>query len=166
MVLKPFLLLGILVGGQTVSRPAGPVATRRAASSGTYVARAFNHKPLPAQLRIATTNGYYHWVKLDEAILRLTPDGKFAASFKYYHEHLPGTQSPSPSPLLLDSRRGTYSVSGSSITFVAEQSKKANPGKPLTGTIRNGEIELHYQIRDGQKMRDLVIVLDRDPSYW
>ncbi len=166
MLLRSILFLGILAGGQTVSHSAGPAALGRAAPAGTYVARAFNRKPLPAQIRIVTTNGYYHWVKLDEAILRLSPDGRFTVSFKYYHEHLPGTQRPAPSPLLLDSRRGTYSISGNSITFVAEQSKKANPTRPLTGTIRGDEIEVHYEVREGQGMRDLVIVLERDPTYW
>src|SRR6266540_2539572 len=163
MVLRSILFLGIFAGGQTVSHSASTAASGGAQAAGTYVARSFNRKPLPAQMRLASTDGYYHWTRLDEAVLRLQPDGKFSATFRYYHQHLPNSQRPGESPLMLDSRRGTYTISGTTITFVAEKSsKKTNPPKPLSGTIRGGEIEVHYQIRDGQNIRDLVIVMERD----
>jgi len=167
MLLRFLLLLGTVTTGWIARDQTAAVTHARAGASRTYVAKSLNRHALPAEVRVASnTGGYYHWLKLEQAVLRLQPGGKFTASFRYYHEHLKDSQRPTPSPVLGDSQHGTFSINGGSITFISQAPQNGKVPKPITGTIRGDEIEVHYLVRDGQRWRDMMVLLERDPSYW
>ena len=167
MLLRSLLLLGTLATGWTAPGQTVAATHAPAGSSRTYVAKSLNRHALPSEVRVASnTSGYYHWLRLEQAVLRLEPNGRFTASFRYYHEHLKDSERPAPSPVLGESQHGTFSIKGSSITFVSHAPRNGKLPKPVTGTIRGDEIEVHYLVRDGQRWRDMMVLLERDPSYW
>lgn len=148
---------------------AAPTPSARAAGAsaetGTYVAKSLNRKALPAEERIATTEGYAHWVKVEQLILRLQPNGRFSVSIRYYHEHLHPKQRPAGSQLLDAANRGTYSVRGNEIVF-SPAPKKGRAPKLVSGELRGDQVEVKFRVREGDHWRPMTFVAVRDRSYW
>lgn len=169
-----FLLLA-LAAPHVPSRPAAAnvpavAATygqsARPAAVGTWRARAFNKRALPAVERIPATDGWHHYVKLEGAVVTLRADGRFIASFRFWHHHLEdGTRVPD-SPVLSETHRGTYTVRGGTVTFQPEVKRKdRKPVAPLTGTIAGGVLQVRYAVRDGTGARTLRLEFERDASW-
>jgi hypothetical protein len=99
-------------------------------------------------------------------VVTLRGDGRFIASFRFWHHHLQdGTRVPD-SPVLSETHRGTYTVRGGTVTFQPEVKRKdRKPVAPLTGTIADGRLQVRYAVRDGKAMRSLRLELARDASW-
>jgi nitrite reductase/ring-hydroxylating ferredoxin subunit len=170
--MSPFVLLLValaapVLGLQSSASPArAGVPAARPAVIGTWRAVAFNRRDLPAVERIPATDGWHHYVKLEQAVVTLRGDGRFIASFRFWHHHLQdGTRVPD-SPVLSETHRGTYTVRGGTVTFQPEVKRKdRKPVAPLTGTIADGRLQVRYAVRDGKAMRSLRLELARDASW-
>ena len=143
-----------------------PDQAARPAAIGTWRARAFNTRALPAVERIPATDGWHHYVKLEQAVVTLRADGRVIASFRFWHHHMrDGTRVPE-SPVLSETHRGTYSIRGGIVTFQPEGRRKdRKPVAPLSGTIAGGVMQVRYAVRDGTGTRTMRLELERDPSW-
>lgn len=148
---------------------AAPVAkasgAHRSAQAGTYVATSLNRRAIPAEERVSSSDGYYHWVKVERLILRLQADGRFSVSMRYYHEHLRPKARPTGSQLLDAANRGTYRVSGDQIVFTPA-SKGGRSPKPVRGSLHGDHIEVTFRVQEGDHWRPMTVIALRDPSYW
>ena len=165
-----FLLVALAAPHAAGQRPLAPAAVEsqpsRAAVLGTWRAKAFNRRALPAVERIPATDGWHHYVKLEQAVVTLRADGRFIASFRFWHHHLQdGTRVPD-APVLSETHRGTWSVRGTTVTFQPEVRRKdRKPVAPITGTLANNTLAVRYAVRDGRETHTLRLELERDASW-
>jgi hypothetical protein len=164
------LLIALAVPHAAVERTPSPAVAEaqsaRPAVLGTWRAKAFNRRALPAVERIPATDGWHHYVKLEQAVVTLRADGRFVASFRFWHHHIQdGTRVPD-APVMSETHRGTYSVRGTTVTFQPEVKRKdRKPVAPITGTIANGTLAVRYAVREGKSTRALRLELERDASW-
>lgn len=133
---------------------------------GSYVAMKFNDAPLPGVATLQATEGFRHWVKLEQGIVRLQPNGKFTASFRYYHQHLRTRERPGRSQILSRTYTGRYSFRGNTISFIPENTGAKRPIAPFPGTIDAKGMHVRYTVTDGGIRHHLKLDLRFDPSYW
>jgi hypothetical protein len=137
-----------------------------APKTGSYVATKFNDAPLPGVATLEATQGFRHWVKLEQAIVRLQTNGKFTASFRYYHQHLRTSERPGKSQILSKTYSGKYTVHGNTISFSPENTGSKRPVAPFPGTIDGNQIHVRYTVADGGVQHKLKLDLRYDPTYW
>ena len=158
-----------LVAGTGTGAPSpvrAEAQSARPAVLGTWRAKAFNKRALPAIERIPATDGWHHYVKLEQAVVTLRADGRFVASFRFWHHHMQdGTRVPD-SPVMSETHRGTYTVRGGTVTFQPEVKRKdRKPVAPLSGTIAGGVLQVRYAVREAKGTRTLRLDLERDASW-
>jgi len=132
---------------------------------GTYVATELERRQLPTEIVVKSDRGYSHWVRVQQASVRLRGDGHFVASVRYYHEYLAAGSRPRNTPVSSESWRGTYTVDGTKITFRSNPSKKG-AAKPVSGLLSGDRIALTYRVRELDQWRTMTALLTFDPSYW
>src|SRR5687768_12604649 len=115
--LLSFVLCSTVLGA---SAPTRPVDELVAGADGKYVAVRFNERPLPAVENVPSTKGYHHYVKLEEAVVDMRPNGRFVATFRYYHELIKDGAPVPKLRVLRETHRGTWSFSGGVVTFAPE----------------------------------------------
>ena len=160
--LGALLAAATLLGAASTGAPDGVTA----GADGKYVAVLFNKRPLPAEEKVPSTKGYHHYVKVDEAVLDLRPDGKFTASFRYYHDMVKDGARVPPLRLMRETHRGTYKVSGASVTFFPEPGKKAKLPRPVVGVLAGSVMKVDYQVDDGAGPRMLRFELKKQASWY
>lgn len=133
---------------------------------GSYVATRFNDAPLPGVATLQATEGFRHWVKLEQAIVRLQANGKFTASFRYYHQHLRSKERPGRSQILSRTYSGRYTVRGNTISFAPVNTGSKRPLAPFPGTMDATGMHVRYTVTDGGIKHNLKLDLRYDPSYW
>ncbi len=133
---------------------------------GSYVATKFNDAPLPGVATLQATEGFRHWVKLEQAIVRLQQNGKFTASFRYQHQHLQSREKPVRSQILSRTYSGRYTVKGNTISFIPVNTGSKQPLAPFPGTIDASGMHVRYSAMDGGIRHNLKLDLRFDPSYW
>ena len=146
-------------------RAAPATASAAPAPIGMYRAVLLDRQPLPAVERFAATNGYFHWVKLDGAVVTLRPDGRFVASFRYWHHHLPNGSPIPPSPVLSDVYRGTYTVQGATVTLHPQVQQGKRPPQPIVATMAGQRMRVDYPFANGARTRVLRLDLERDAAW-
>jgi len=144
--------------GSAASTVAAPAAT------GMYRAVRFERRPLPATERIPATKGYHHYVKLDQAVVTLRADGKFVASFRYWHHHLKDGAPVPKSPMLTETHRGTWSERGGRVTFTPDRKGKQRTA-PIAGMLADGMLRVNYTVQGATGPRALRLDLARDGSW-
>ena len=132
---------------------------------GTYRAVALDRHPLPAVERIAATDGYHHYVKLDEAVVSLRADGRFVASFRYFHHHLPNGAQVPDSPVLSESYRGTWVARGTTVILTPKAARGQRPPEPIIGTLAGTRMKVAYVVQEGAATRTLRLDLQRDAGW-
>ena len=155
------LTLSILGAGAGV----GDAAPAPRAPVGMYRAVQLDRKPLPAVERLRATPGYHHYVKLDGAVVTLRADGKFIASFRYWHHHLADGAAVPSSPVMSETYRGTWSVRGATVVFVPTVSRGRRQPDPIVGTLDGQQLHVSYRLRDGVTMRAVRLDLQRDAAW-
>lgn len=143
-----------------------PATDQLKVATGSYVAKSLDARPLPSELRLPTSPGYYRWFRLDKALLRLRPGGNFTVSYTYYEQHLPLGKKPSGAKLYSETQMGAYVVRGSSITLLPVKPKTGRKPPPTTGQITPRGIVLPYDLREGESAKRHSLLLVLDPSYW
>jgi hypothetical protein len=133
--------------------------------TGLWVATRLNYSPLPRVERVPTTDGWEHWFKLMDAAITIRPDGRFIASFKYYKQHVRPKAAVSPGPLLNETYKGKYTVSGNQITFVPDKTKQHKVVKPLVGTYSGSFISVPYIVAEGQSKHPLRLDMKKSSGW-
>ena len=158
------LLLLLATVAPLASAPGTTPVAETAAAVGMYRAVRFERQPLPASERIPATKGYHHYVKLDQAAVTLRADGRFIASFRYWHHHLKDGAPVPKSPMLTETHRGTYSVRGARVTFTPD-AKGRQRTAPIAGTLGDGMLRVNYTVQGATGPRALRLDLERDGSW-
>lgn len=133
---------------------------------GSYVARTLNGRALPAELRIPATEGDFRLFRLEQGVLRLSPDGRFTLYFRYYHQLVQRGTRPVVTPVLSASETGTYTAKANQLTLVPAKKKGARPRPTIAATLSGDEIRASYLLSDGSTQERVALVLRRDASYW
>ena len=140
-------------------RPPAPQAL-----SGVYVVDRYNGGPVPAVDRFPSTQGYSHYVRLEEGVVTLRPNGTFGSSWRYYHELLPDGK---PVPRLLlktDQYKGRYTLTGNAIVFKPDPSKREKNPRTVSGVVVGDRIRVTFPIDDAGIKRTLWMELKLDPN--
>src|SRR5690349_4857031 len=117
--------------------------SRGTALSGVFVADRYNGGPVPAVDRFPSSEGFSHYVKLEEGVVTMRPNGTFVSSWRYYHELLRiGAPIPGRLPIKTDSYRGTYTQTGSTIVFRPAPSRRERNPRTITGTVVGDRIRV------------------------
>lgn len=135
-----------------------------AALSGVFVADRYNGGPVPATDRFPSAQGYSHYVKLEEGVVTMRPNGTFVSSWRYYHELLRDGQTVPRLQLKTDSYRGRYTQTGNNIVFRPEPSRRERNPRTVTGTIVGDRMRVTFPIDDAGIQRTLRMELKRDPN--
>jgi hypothetical protein len=169
------MLLRTLAGVLALLAPAAAAPARAATSatsatsavdqSGLYVATKLNYHPLPRIERVPSEDGWEHWFKLEEANITLRPDRRFIASFRYYRQHVRPRAAVRPGPLLNETYKGKYSVSGTKITFTPDKTKEKRAPKQIIGTLANAQLMIPYIVAEGQSKHPLRLDLRREGNW-
>jgi hypothetical protein len=131
------------------------VSATGALPTGLFVGTLLNAHPLPRIERVPSQDGWEHWFKLERALITLRPDGQFIASFKYYRQHVKPRAAVNPGPLLNETYKGKFTVSGKSITFTPAPNKKTRKPPPIIGTIDGNRMNIPYIVAEGQSKHPL-----------
>ncbi len=154
-------MLYALLASLMLALPASP-----APKIGSYVATRFNDAPLPGIATLQATDGFRHWVKLEQAVVRLQQNGKFTASFRYQHQHLRTREKPVRSQILSRTYSGRYTVRGNTISFIPANTGAKRPPGPFLGTMDASGMHVRYSVMDGGVRHNLKLDLRYDATYW
>lgn len=133
---------------------------------GSYVAVKFNDAPLPGVTTLRSAEGFRHWVKVEQAVVRLQANGRFAASFRYRQQHLRARDKPVASQVLSRTYSGRYTVRGRTISFIPENTGSKRPLQPIPGLLDETGMHVRYVVADGGVRHRFKLDLRFDPSYW
>jgi len=152
---------------RALDRHAPPAAAHHAAgiTAGSYVAVLANGQKLPWTTQVPAVEGLAHWARLDLAVLRLSPDGRYTLSYRYAQEVV-DTRAPLRMPPARDELSvGRYSGKGKKLTFVP----KVIPGRAertVTADVVGDDISLDKTVLVGNKPFRVRLLFRRDPSLW
>ena len=161
--LLAFVLCGTVLGA---SAPAHSLDGPIGGADGKSVAVRFNERPLPAVENVPSTKGYHHYVKLEEAIVDMRPNGRFVATFRYYHELIKDGAPVPKLKVLRETHRGTWTISGGVVTFAPELGKKSKLPRPVTGLVTADRMKVNYVVDDGAGPRTLRVELKRQANWY
>jgi hypothetical protein len=154
--------LPILVAGHRDVEARVPAA---GVVAGSYVAVLANGQRLPWTTQVPAVKGLVHWARLDLAVLRLNPDGRYTLSYRYAQEVVDTkAQVPMPPPRD-DISVGRYADRGRTLTFVPTPS----PGKAartVTAQVVGADIFLDKTVFVGERPFRVRLLFRRDPSLW
>ena len=162
------LALGALPLLVAASRPDAPrpASTARAGiAPGSYVAVLANGQKLPWTTQVPAVDGLVHWARLDLAVLRLNPNGRYTLSYRYAQEVV-DTRAPLVMPPARDELSvGRYADRGKTLTFVP----KPSPGRAersVTAQVVGADIFLDKTVFVGEKPFRVKLLFRRDPTLW
>lgn len=137
----------------------GPLPT------GSYVAVLANGEKLPWTTQVPAVKGLVHWARLDLAVLRLSPNGRFTLSYRYAQEvvdmRLPLTSPPARDEL----SAGRYSGNGKTLTFVPTP-VAGRTARTVTAQVVGEDIFLDKTVYVGERPFRVRLLFRRDPSLW
>jgi hypothetical protein len=131
---------------------------------GSYVARTLNGRAIPAELRIAATQGDVRLFRLEQGVLTLSQGGRFTLYFRYYHQLVRQGAHPVTTPVLSDSEAGTYTLHAGQLTLTPAKKKNERARPTIAANITGDEIRASYLLQDTRER--VTLVLRRDASYW
>jgi len=162
------LAIGALPLLVAASRPAASRAVRTARvgiAPGSYVAVLANGRKLPWTTQVPAVDGLVHWARLDLAVLRLNPNGRYTLSYRYAQEVV-DTKAPLVMPPARDELSvGKYADRGRTLTFVP----KPSPGRSersVTAKVVGADIFLDKTVFVGEKPFRVKLLFRRDPTLW
>ena len=165
------LALGALPLLVAASRPAelrAPRTPRTGAtglSPGSYVAVLANGQKLPWTTKVPAVKGLVHWARLDLAVLRLNPNGRYTLSYRYAQEVV-DTSAPLVMPPPRDELSvGRYADRGKTVTFVPTASA-GRATRTVTAQVVGADIFLDKTVFVGEKPFRVRLLFRRDPSLW
>jgi hypothetical protein len=153
------LLPAFALSAGLISSPAAPVA-------GSYVADRLDGRPVPAELRINSTRGYYRWLHLDQAVLRLQANGRFTISARYDEQLVRIGRMPHTPTIKSESRQGRYNIAGNRITLIPNPTSSDKVPQPYIGTFQSGIVTVAMNVKELTGARTIVVKFRRDGSFW
>ena len=157
--------LPLLVAASRPTEPRTPSAPRTGIAPGSYVAVLANGQKLPWTTQVPAVEGLAHWARLDLAVLRLNPNGRYTLSYRYAQEVV-DTRAPLVMPPPRDELSvGRYADRGKTLTFVPTPS----PGRSqrsVTAQVVGADIFLDKTVFVGEKPFRVRLLFRRDPSLW
>jgi hypothetical protein len=161
-----------LLSGRTASLlpalalSAGVLSSRTAPVAGSYVADRLDGRPVPAELRINSTKGYYRWLMLDQAVLRLQADGRFTISARYDEQLVRIGRMPHAPTIKSESRQGRYIIAGNRITLFPNPTSSDKTPQPYVGTFQTRNVTVAINVKELTGARTIVVIFHRDESFW
>src|SRR5688500_7744663 len=132
---------------------------------GSYVAVLANGKKLPWTTQVPAVEGLAHWARLDLAVLRLNPNGRYTLSYRYAQEVV-DTKVPLVMPPPRDELSvGRYADRGKTLTFVPTPSP-GRTARTVTAQVVGADIFLDKTVFVGEKPFRVRLLFRRDPSLW
>jgi hypothetical protein len=142
------------------------VFAKSAPIAGSYVADRLDGRPVPAELRINSTRGYYRWLRLDQAVLRLQSNGRFTISARYDEQLVRIGKAPHAMTIKSESRQGRYSIAGNRITLIPNPTSSDKTPQPYVGTFQSGNVTVAINVKELTGARTVVLTFRRDGSFW
>jgi len=142
-----------------------PPAISAGVPMGSYVAVLANGEKLPWTTKVPAVNGLSHWARLDLAVLRLTPDGRYTLSYRYAQDVLDSRQPMTLPPARDELSVGRYADKGKSITFVPTTAKDRSD-RIVTAQVVGPDIFLDKTVFVGERPFRVRLLFRRDPSLW
>jgi hypothetical protein len=176
-LLLPLLgpIAAALAGAPALTRSPAAVDQPASASHGSlvqqdrvYALSRLNGKAVPAEVEFATTAGSRHWVRMEEAILRLKRDGTFVASARFYRELLQaGNTGPTRNRLRLlnDGATGRYTIRGDTLVLNVAK-RKDTAASTIHGRMAGERVRIRHTLRDGTFRHSVDVELRLDPTIW
>ena len=146
-------------------RPAEPLSHRRALPAGSYVAVLANGQKLPWTTQVPAVEGLVHWARLDLAVLRLNPNGRYTLSYRYAQEVVDTKAPPLMPPARDELSVGRYADRGKTLTFVPTPT----PGRTtrtVTAQVVGQDIYLDKTVFVGERPFRVRLLFRHDPSLW
>ena len=163
--LAAVIALGALPALVGARRPPEPVAPRRALPAGSYVAVLANGQKLPWTTQVPAVQGLVHWARLDLAVLRLNPNGRYTLSYRYAQEVV-DTKAPLQMPPARDELSvGRYADRGKTLTFVPTR-VEGRAARTVTAQVVGEDIFLDKTVFVGERPFRVRLLFRRDPSLW
>jgi hypothetical protein len=159
------LAIGALPLLVAASRPAESRTPRAGIAPGSYVAVQANGRKLPWTTQVPAVDGLVHWARLDLAVLRLNPNGRYTLSYRYAQEVV-DTKAPLVMPPARDELSvGKYADRGKTLTFVPKPSAGRSE-RSVTAQVIGADIFLDKTVFVGEKPFRVRLLFRRDPSLW
>ena len=156
--------LGALPMLAAARRPAEP-APHAALPTGSYVAVLANGQKLPWTTQVPAVKGLAHWARLDLAVLRLNPNGRYTLSYRYAQEVV-DTRLPLQMPPARDELSvGRYLNRGKTLTFEPTRSA-GGTARTVTAQVVGEDIFLDKTVFVGERPFRVRLLFRRDPSLW
>jgi hypothetical protein len=159
------LALGALPLLVAAHRPAEVRPPRAGITTGSYVAVLANGQKLPWSTQVPAVKGLVHWARLDLAVLRLNPNGRYTLSYRYAQEVVDTKAKPEMPPPRDELSVGRYADRGRTLTFVPT----TTPGKEsrtVTARVVGADIFLDKTVFVGERPFRVRLLFRRDPSLW
>jgi hypothetical protein len=137
----------------------------RGITTGSYVAVLANGQKLPWTTQVPAVEGLAHWARLDLAVLRLNPNGRYTLSYRYAQEVVDTKAKPQMPPPRDEISVGRFSDRGTTLTFVPTPT----PGKAerrITAQVVGADIFLDKTVFVGERPFRVRLLFRRDPTLW
>ena len=157
-----FAALPLLVAAH---RPSVVHSVRSGVTPGSYVAVLANGQKLPWTTQVPAVEGLAHWARLDLAVLRLNPNGRYTLSYRYAQEVVDTKAKPQMPPPRDEISVGKFSDRGTTLTFVPTTA----PGKAerkITAQVVGADIFLDKTVFVGERPFRVRLLFRRDPTLW
>jgi len=164
-VVAALVALGALPVLVAARRPAESVARRTGLPTGSYVAVLANGQKLPWTTQVPAVKGLAHWARLDLAVLRLNPNGRYTLSYRYAQEVV-DTKLPLQLPPARDELSvGRYANRGKTLTFEPTPAA-GRTARTITAQVVGEDIFLDKTVFVGERPFRVRLLFRRDPSLW
>ena len=140
-------------------------APRAGITTGSYVAVLANGQKLPWTTQVPAVEGLAHWARLDLAVLRLNPNGRYTLSYRYAQEVVDTKAKVQMPPPRDEISVGRFADRGRTLTFVPTPT----PGKAartITAQVVGADIFLDKTVFVGERPFRVRLLFRRDPSFW
>ena len=155
----------LLVAASRPAEPSAPHTRAAGISPGSYVAVLANGQKLPWTTQVPAVQGLVHWARLDLAVLRLNPNGRYTLSYRYAQEVV-DTRAPLVMPPPRDELSvGRYADRGKTLTFVPTPSP-GRTARTVTAQVVGTDIFLDKTVFVGERPFRVRLLFRRDPSLW
>ncbi len=146
-------------------RPDELRSVRAGITPGSYVAVLANGQKLPWTTQVPAVEGLAHWARLDLAVLRLNPNGRYTLSYRYAQEVVDTKAKLQMPPPRDEISVGRFSDRGTTLTFVPT----TTPGKAerrITAQVIGADIFLDKTVFVGERPFRVRLLFRRDPTLW
>ncbi|HEU4720861.1 MAG TPA: hypothetical protein VFS59_05810 [Gemmatimonadaceae bacterium] len=157
--------LPLLVAATRPAERGAPRAPSAGIVPGSYVAVLANGQKLPWTTQVPAVKGLVHWARLDLAVLRLNPNGRYTLSYRYAQEVVDTRQPLEMPPARDELSVGRYSDRGKTLTFVPTPSP-GRTARTVTAQVVGPDIFLDKTVYVGERPFRVRLLFRRDPSLW